>query len=100
MPATVGKALTRERARARQAENGLLHEFGVLTAARMLEDDAALTGFWEVYAAFYYCPSPLHGFMWHVVQHRDEIDGLPIIAWAVCSARLELYSCRLLSASL
>ena len=78
----------------------MLHEFGVLTAARMLEDDAALTGFWEVYAAFYYCPSPLHGFMWHVVQHRDEIDGLPIIAWAVCSARLELYSCRLLSASL
>ena len=66
-------------------KHGLMHEFGVLVARRLLDlrDDDALNGAWQLFAQYYVTPAPMHSFLSTVFGARRHVDGLPIDEWAV-----------------
>ena len=64
-------------------KHGLMHEFGVYVARRVLHDDDALSGAWNLFSLFYLTPAPIHSFLSTVFAGRTEVGGLQVEDWAL-----------------
>lgn len=64
-------------------KHGLMHEFGVYVARRVLHDDDALSQAWHLFLLFYVTPAPMHSFLSTVFGGRTEVSGAPVEKWAL-----------------
>ena len=72
-----------------KGKHGLLHEFGVYLATRLLRegDDAALTDVWELFTFFFTSVAVMHGFQWTVIHARwgGHVGSMSTLDWATAA---------------
>lgn len=66
-------------------KHGLMHEFGQYYTMRIIDNDDALDGAWELFIPFHITVAPMHSFLSNVMKRKAEVgvNGVPILTWAV-----------------